>query len=120
MIAAKPRPCTNRSTISHSMGSGIMNVTDAAAATTRPPIIIAFAPTRSARIPAGHWPMACDQRRSDDHPYQPIRRAALTKIERKDRQQRSDARAGDEDAGDDSKRAERLSDERIPAKPKLS
>ncbi len=41
------------------MGSGMMNVTDATAATTRPPIIMAFAPTRSARIPAGHWPMAC-------------------------------------------------------------
>ena len=87
------------------MGSGMMNVTDATAATTKPPIIIVFAPTRSARIPAGHWPMACaTSRRSDDHPYQPVRCAALTKVKRKDRQQRSDARAGHEDAGDDSKK----------------
>jgi len=48
--------------------------------------------------------MACDQRRSDDHPYQPVRCAALTKVKRKDRQQQSDARAGHEDAGDDSKK----------------
>src|SRR5439155_19669943 len=51
MTAAKPNPCTTRRTISHSMGSGMMNVIDATAATTRPPTSIAFAPMRPARNP---------------------------------------------------------------------
>ena len=46
-----------------------------------------------------------EQRRSDDDTDKPVRRAALTEVKRKDRQQRSDSRAGHEDTRDDSKKS---------------
>ncbi len=60
-----------------------------------------------------------DQRRSDDDADESVRCAALTEVKRKYRQQRSDTRTGDEDAGDDSKKSRTALRLAHSGKPKL-